>query len=440
MKQPVETDRPIDRIYHYIFEEEEDARVCTDIPEAACQEVPRNFFKIGAAQTLTRLADELSNAKTVLPWLLGAIGASPLWIGLLVPVRESLSMLPQLIIAGIVRRCSQRKKIWLLGALLQSSMLVGLAVTAVTLRGAGAGALVVGLLVLFSLARGLCSVASKDVIGKTTPKTRRGRLTGFTAALGGTLTLGAGLAMVPWVGQETDPVLFALLFGFSAALWLVAAWVYARIVEVPGATEGGRNALREALKRLSILRTDPAFRRFVLVRALLISTALSGPYYVVLARESGGGGELLGFFVLASGLASALSSAFWGRYSDRSSRSVLIVAAAAASGLGVLLFLLNLFGLLQTGFGWIAPVAFFVLSIAHSGVRIGRKTYILDLAGGSRRTDYVAVSNTVIGAILLASGLLGMIGAMIGAAGMLLVLSIFGFLGVIYGMRLPEVE
>jgi hypothetical protein len=116
------------------------------------------------------------------------------------------------------------------------------------------------------------------------------------------------------------------------------------------------------------------------------------------------------------------------------------VAAGVASGLGVLLFCLDLAGLLKSGWGWIVPVAFFFLAIAHSGVRIGRKTYILDLAGGTRRTDYVAVSNTVIGAVLLVSGLLSLFTPFLGARGMLLLLSVLGFAGVILGLRLPEAE
>ncbi|MGC9327473.1 MAG: MFS transporter, partial [Candidatus Hinthialibacter sp.] len=138
-----------------------------------------------------------------------------------------------------------------------------------------------------------------------------------------------------------------------AALWLAAAWIFSNILEQPGSTEGGKNAFDEALKRLDILRTDRPFRRFVLVRALLLSSALAGPYYIMLADQSGAGGKLLGFFVLASGLASALSSAFWGRFSDRSSRSVLIAAASIASSLGLLLFLIDSAGLLQNGLGWI---------------------------------------------------------------------------------------
>jgi hypothetical protein len=339
---------PFDRFYFYLFEEEEDARVCKDIPEKACTEVPRNFFRIGAA--------------------------------------------------------------------------------------------VLGLVILFSLARGLCSVASKDVIGKTVPKTRRGRLTGFSAAVSGTLTFFVGLALVTWVGGEASFSLFAALLVAAAGLWLAASGLFAGINEEPGATGGGGNALHEALKRLDILRTDPEFRRFVVVRALLISTALAGPYYVMLARESGGGGEMLGLFVLASGLASSLSSAFWGRYADRSSRSVLMASAGMAACLGTLLFVLDLSGLLNAGLYWVVPLAFFVLSIAHTGVRVGRKTYILDLAGGERRTDYVAVSNTLIGLLLLATGLLGGLTPVIGPSGMLLLLAMMSAAGIVLAFGLPEAE
>ena len=166
-----------DRLYSFLVEEE-DARVCKDIPDEACTEVPGNFFKIGLSQILTKLADELGSAKTVLPWALSAVGAPSAFTGLLVPIRESGSLLPQLVIAAAVRGRSRRKGVWVLGAVLQALALAGMALSIVFFRGLMAGVLVVGLLGFFSLARGLGSVASNDVTGKTIPKTRRGRLTG----------------------------------------------------------------------------------------------------------------------------------------------------------------------------------------------------------------------------------------------------------------------
>jgi len=191
---------------------------------------------------------------------------------------------------------------------------------------------------------------------------------------------------------------------------------------------------------LSLLKKDRPFRRFVIVRALLISTGLAAPYYVALARDQGAAaGGTLALFILASGLASALSSVFWGRFSDRSRRSVLLVAATGAASLGFLVFLLDLFGTLST-FGWIAPLAYFFLAISHSGIRIGRQTYILDMASGARRTDYVAVSNSVIGGVLLLSSALGFLAPLVGAGGMLLILSLMAFAGAWGGLSLPEAD
>lgn len=426
-----------DLLYSFLVEEE-DARVCTDIPEEACNVVPGNFFRIGASQTLSKLADELTSPKTVLPWVLTSVGAPQFLIGALVPVRESGSLLPQLFIAATVRRRPRRKAAWVLGGLIQALALAGMGLSALFLQGLVAGVAVLGFLVLFSLARGLVSVASKDVVGKTIPKTRRGRLTGFTTALSGVLTLLLGGLLAAGARGDPSRLTLAILLASGALLWITAAAVFGTVREAPGATDGGRDAIREAMERLSLLRTDGVFRRFVLVRALLVSTGLAAPFYVTLARESATGGSLLASFLLASGLAAALSSGFWGRYSDRSSRSVLLVAALMAASLGALVFILDLVGIVAR-FPWTAPAAFFVLAIAHSGIRVGRKTYLLDMAGGAKRTDYVAVSNSVIGAVLLLGGVVGLLAPLVGSGGMLLILSVSGFAGAWWGRGLPEV-
>ncbi len=439
MKRELSQHRPAaDRIYSFLVEEE-DARVCKDIPEEACTDVPGNFFKISLSQTLHSLADELGNAKTVLPWVLSSLGAPAALTGFLVPVRESGSLLPQLVIASAVRSRPKRKYVWMVGAVLQAAALAGMGAVAFTLRGLAGGLAILGLLVLFSLARGLVSVASKDITGKTIPKTRRGRLSGFTTSMAGVLTLGLGALLATLLSDDPEPGILAVILLGGALLWLLSTAVFATVRESPGATGGGANALNEALERLRLLKTDAPFRRFVWVRALLISTGLAAPYYVVMAREESGSGNLLGLFVLGSGLASALSAAVWGRFSDHSSRKVLMAAASVASGLGLLFFFLNLLGLVAR-FAWLAPVGFFLLSMAHSGVRIGRKTYILDLASGDRRTDYVAVSNTLIGVALLLGGALGILAPLVGPGGMLLILSLMGFAGVLGGRGLPETE
>jgi hypothetical protein len=84
-------------------------------------------------------------------------------------------------------------------------------------------------------------------------------------------------------------------------------------------------------------------------------------------------------------------------------------------------------------------VVFFVLMIAHSGVRLGRKTYVVDLAAGNRRTDYVAVSNSVIGVILLILGGMGALAQLVSVPMVIVVLSALGLAGAWMSWSLPEI-
>ena len=159
----------IDDLYDLVTGDE-DARVCKDIPPESCDDQPRNFFAYLGANLLTKVADELCSAKLILPWLLGALGAPAAFVGLLVPIREAGVLLPQLAVAAYVRRLALRKGVWILGSLLSAIALAIMALAAATLSGAAAGWAIIGMLVLFSLMRGLCSVSAKDVLGKTVSK------------------------------------------------------------------------------------------------------------------------------------------------------------------------------------------------------------------------------------------------------------------------------
>jgi hypothetical protein len=439
----VKTGSAASRLFESIHDRlanEEDARVCTEISDEACRYVPVNARRIVGSSLLTKTGDALINPKTVLAWLINFMGAPPFLLALLVPVRESGSMIPQLAIAAWVRRKPIRKWTWVLGAVLQGAAVAAIGATALLLRGLTAGLAVLAALVVFSLSRGLCSVASKDVLGKTIPKTRRGRVSGVASGLSGLFVVLVGLAMFLGRPDDAGALFYAdLLFG-SAALWWLAAGIYAAIREEAGETGGGGNAAADAMKSLGLLVHDRNFRRFVVTRALLISSALVAPYFVTLAqRSSGGSTSALGLLVLAGGLASSLSAPTWGRMADRSSRRVLLLAATLAGVVGIAVFALER-SLGAGAPGWVYPAAFLVLGIAHSGIRLGRKTYLVDMAGGNKRTDYVSVSNTVIGIILLLAG--GVTAALSFLPPEVLILGLAGtsLLGVLGGLGLPEVE
>ncbi|MGB5591297.1 MAG: MFS transporter [Gammaproteobacteria bacterium] len=418
--------------------DDQDGRLCDEISEAACRETPRSFVLILLSYFLTKLGDAIANPKTTLAWLTTAVGAPAFVLGFLVPIRESGSMIPQLFIGSVVRRMPVRKWVWVLGSIGQCLSIAGIGLTALFLSGTRAGWAMLILIAIFSLARGLSSVAAKDVLGKTVAKKKRGQLNGWSASAAGLLTVGIGIVLMLPSAAGLDASALGMLLVAAGLLWLAAALIYAQVPEFAGETGGGRNAL-ESIRRLNLLLTDKPFRRFVITRALLMCSALSAPFYIALAQQNyGSPAYLLGGFVAAAGLASLVSAPIWGRYADVSSKRVMIVAALITSSAGIVVFLVNRLIPDLSATVWFLPLAYFVLSVAHSGVRVGRKTYVVNLATGNQRTDYVAISNTTIGVLLLLVGSVGALSPVLGTAGVIGLLALMGLAGAILGSSLPD--
>lgn len=402
----------------------------------------RNFIKLLISQFLTNLGDAIINPKVTLPWILQSIGAPAYLMGWLVPIRESGSLLPQLAIASFMRRLAIRKWVWVAGSVIQSLSILAIGLFAINFQGALAGWLIVANLVVFSLARGLCSVASKDVLGKTIPKKRRGRVTGWSASVAGLVTVGIAGVMVLTAFTQYEPsaLSYGLCLLVAAVVWLMAAFVYSGVDEPSGEVDEGKNAFKQAIQQMSLLKTDRAFRHFVIVRSLFLCTALTAPYYVLLAQQTLGSQLwVLALFVLASGLASLISGPFWGIFSDYSSRKVMMTACLGSAIVGFVLFAVNALHPEWLGQALMLPCLYFLLTIAHQGVRVGRKIYLVNLGEGNKRTSYVAVSNTVIGIMLLVMSLLGVLTQLISLPGLILVFSFMAILGVLLALRLPEV-
>lgn len=419
---------------------DEDARVCKDIPDSSCRHLPLNFFTYLVANFLSKIADELTSARLVLPWLLGAVGAPAVFVGFLVPIREAGVLLPQLAVAAYIRRLPQRKGVWLLGAMLSAVALVCMALGARTLQGADAGWVVIAMLVLFSLARGLCSISAKDVLGKTVSKTRRGALMGYSAGAAGVATLLIG-SYVEFFGERSPGVdFFITLLLFAAGIWLAAIAVFALIREEPGSTEGGGNAITTAWHSLLLLKTDRDLQRYVIARALLLSAALAPPFYVLLAQQNGGGVAGLGLLIIASGLAASLSAPVWGRMGDRSSRRVMVIASMAAGVTGLVTWLLDSSGGPIMANPWIFALLFLLITVFHSGLRLGRKIYLVDMASQTTRSAYVAVSNTVIGAVMLLGGAVGILADLFSTSAVIALLGAVSLLAAIYIARMPDIS
>jgi hypothetical protein len=221
-----------------------------------------------------------------------------------------------------------------------------------------------------------------------------------------------------WVKDESAVRVLAMVVLGASLLWILGGALYLRVDE-PSSEPGEEKLFNDMLQRLALVRDDALFRRFIIARVLLLGTALGSPLFVVLA---GGKVLSLGAFVIASGIATASSSFIWGGLADRASNLTMAVGGgiAAVTAAAGLLLKLGEASLLDHPFSW--PLIFLIFNLGYTGVRVGRKTWVIDAAEGDRRTDYVSASNTVIAVAIIA---MGVIGSAIQANSALLLLGVY---------------
>ena len=388
---------------------------------------------------LQGVGDQLLSGKTVLPWLFSAAGVPSFFTGLLVPLRESGSMLPQAALTPWVVSHPARKRLWVLGSVGQGVCAAIIAAAAVLVRGPLLGLIVCLVLAVLAVLRALCSLTGKDVQGRTISKGRRGVVTGRATQLGGAVTLITGGVLA--VLGELPRWGLAVLLAIGAATWFLAAAVFRSIEEPVPENSGQKGINRSWWKDTWQLYTqDARFRGFVNVRALLLVSALSTSFIVVLSQNIGSQAlSGLGGFVLASGLASLVGGRVSGVLSDKSSRLVMSWAAGAAAI--ILLAIVACAAWAPTAVSmWALPLGFFLVNLAHAAIRVARKTYVVDMAGEDKRTRYVGAANTMMGAILLVVGGISAVIALAGSSAAILFLACIGLIGAWRARALPEVS
>jgi MFS family permease len=144
-------------------------------------------------------------------------------------------------------------------------------------------------------------------------------------------------------------------------------------------------------------------------------------------------------FIIVNALAQIIGSPIWGRFADRSARKVMIAAGVLAAAAGAAAV-----GLTLAPDAWrtawtFAPVLL-LLGVAYAGARLGRKTWLVDAAPKDQRPLYVAVSNTAIGVVVLAAGLMGVVAQFIGAAATVGVLAAVCLAGAAAAATMPEAD
>ncbi|MEP1445674.1 MAG: MFS transporter [Paraglaciecola sp.] len=354
----------------------------------------KTFFQLIAIATFTKLADLLISAKTTLPWLLTSLGA-PIWIiSLLVPIRESGSLIPQWTIKRQTQNVQNRVSLWRWGIVIQAAAIGGILLVSIFSKQLIAGLLILSALLVLSLGRSLASLSMKDIQGINVKKGQRGKLVGIASSISGLLSLLTAVLMIMAPEQQSSATII-LLVALAIAL-MIFSLLFSRSLRAQLSSDDEGIDNQYGLWKTLYEQAD--LRNLIISRCLLLHGALIAPFFVSGAATNSDSFQLP-YFIIASAFASFLSSYLLGKLADKNAIKTLFIATLVCVLASVSFYIFT------DSNNWKLNIAlFFLLNLGYAGIRTGRKTYMLDIAQGHKRTSYVASANTVVGYVLLALG------------------------------------
>jgi MFS family permease len=388
---------------------------------ATAQRHLRRNFTLGVLNgVFFNFFSALLDPSLVLSWFVSQLTTSNFLIGLITPIQHGGWFLPQLVVSNYIQR-RQRKLPFYARMAGVRVVLWGLITLAIFLIKDAAVLLTVffSLLMVYSLAAGLSGICFVDVVAKAIPSTRRGAFFGLRLFLGGLVALGGSL-LVKYILDEQRGLAFpnnyAILFLLSFFAASAGLASFSLVVEPVEPVNEERVPLTRQLRRaLDLPRRDSNYRRFLIMRLLLMAAEIATPFYIVYAKRAlSVPASMVGVYLTGTTLASFASNLLWGRISDHQGNKLLLILTNSVA-LFIPLIALSVVPLidLSPGLKEFAPGLFglvFVLSGgSKAGAMIGNLNFLLEIAPADDRPIYIGLTNTIMGITLLVSSVGGLI-------------------------------
>ncbi|MFT4655741.1 MAG: MFS family permease [Patiriisocius sp.] len=372
--------------------------------------------RIGLSLIANKVSDLLLSPKTTLPALLAFAGAPAFLVSLLVPIRESGALLPQIVFAKILTHYPKRHIAWQIGMLMQMFCSLSIFLAGFSLQGVMAGGVMVISLACWSLSRSLCSLTYKDIQGVHINKGKRGKLIGSALTISSLITMMVAVSAlyIDNSGSQigSDKLLPICLIAMLAQVFcFVMMWpVKTCLGEKTCNEENNTHQINKDEEKHKHKQAYGAFsssektilKRFVAMRSLLSHSALVAPLFTL--AYSGGAISILSFLIISQAMAGVVSSYIWGALSDKRALLSMRLGAFVAAVASAILLIISLKFEHQLHNAWLIIGLFFILGIGHNGVRTGRKIYSIDILTGHKRTTFVALTNTIVGVFMLSIG------------------------------------
>jgi len=344
-------------------------------------------------------------ANTVVPSFIRQLTDSAPLVGLGGTLFSIGLMLPQLLAAKLVEN-KPRKHPFLVAALPGRALLILIAValwSGLATKPSVVLPVFFVCLGLFAVTDAFVTVPWLDILARTIPANRRGRLTGLSQMLVGIAGIGAG-AIISYILGESGPSFpnnYALLFAIAAAFLIPSTVALILLREPPPEKYHKTTQFTTSGRWLRFLTEDTNLRRLLACRLMLSMASLAIPFYVGHAQDILHlPGSIIGAFVTAQTIGSILASVTFGVISDRWGPRYVARIGSAALALAPLFAL----AIHAAGWDWLRyayPLVYLILGAANSAYMTGFSNYLLVIAPDDARPTYVGLTNTILGLMSL---------------------------------------
>ena len=389
--------------------------------DAIAASVTRRNYTLGVANGFLYItAETVMDPTLVMVAFLSHLTDSPLLLGLVLPIRDGAWSLPQLWVSGFLQSMPRKVDFYRKISYLRIATWVVVALAMNFVREPGlALALFFGAFVVSSFASGLGGLPFLEVVGKVIPSEQRGEFFAWRFGLGGLGSIAAS-GFVRWVLDAGSPLEFPHNYGILAVIFLVLGTIsvmaFNSIREQPDLVLQPRQNLSVQLKRsLEVTRQNARYRAFLVLELMLMLAGSATPFFAVYVQQRlGGSAAMIGIYLGVWTATNLLSNAYFGRIARRVGVQKVMLAAAGA---GVLLSALVLLLTLLAGplhippriaEIWLIPV-FVLVGIRGSGIGVSSNSLMLDIAPEAERSLYLGFTNTLMGAVLLLTGISGVV-------------------------------
>ncbi len=401
----------------------------------------RNFLALMGDYILFGIAFSILNPSALPPDFVASLGGGAVLVGLAGLVFRVTWLLPQLFFAPWVNRATRKKHYVTLPALPGRLVFLPVALL-MTLAGPEQPGLLIALLLgsyaALALGDGLSVLAWMDVLGSSLSNERRGWLFGSAQAVTGAIVAVLVSPLVRVIlGPEGPPFPnnYALLLAIVGLLLGLALLSFVQVREGPSPPPKDSPTFRQYRTFLArVLREDAGFRQYLLTRFVYDLAAIAMPFYIVFATRVLGqpSAVALSDQILLLTVTGIVAALLLGRLNERRGpRSVIILAASAATVSPLLALSANATGVLGLHLAWIG------IGLVNTAFVPGFLNWVVEYAPEGYRPIYSGLANSFSAAALLAPLLGGVIVEASSYGALFVVASALGGAALLLALRLP---